>query len=74
MLPGVPSHASHFDTVINSTAQTLFFWESDPSSHGVSSLFCQLPYPLVTTIRYHMVLDSNYHRVYGTCTTPLIDS
>jgi len=43
-----------------------FFWKSDLLSHGVSSYTCLLPYQLSTTIRHRMVVDSNYHRIYGT--------
>jgi len=53
-----------------------FFWESDPLSHGVSSLFAKYH----TTSDYHMVSHGTwfqvpwnlwYHKIYGTCKTLL---
>jgi len=74
----VSSHASHFDTVVNSIFVFIFCFES--TFYSTNSFFlwvrplesqCFLlvlpsTIPLVINIWYGMVLHSKYHRIYGT--------
>jgi len=60
------SHACHLDTVINSSHGTIFFLGVRPLESRCVLLVLQSTIPLVTNIWYRMVLDSNYHKIYGT--------
>jgi len=62
----VSSHASHLDTMINDSTVRLFFLGVRPLQSPCVLLVLQSTIPLVTTIWYCMVLDSKYHRIYGT--------